>query len=145
MYFVDRNKIEAQLEYLHQLLDLLEQQRIWETPIEKAALERIVHMTIEAALDVGNSMIDGFIMRDPGSYEDIVEILTDEKVIPTEVAEELKFLLHWRKSLVHDYTNINHKQLYDDFSNRISSLKNFSTGVKAYLIHELGPVTAFKN
>ena len=32
-------------------------------------------------MDVGNLMIDGFIMRDPGSYEDIIDILIDEKVI----------------------------------------------------------------
>ncbi|GAA3319942.1 hypothetical protein GCM10020331_028930 [Ectobacillus funiculus] len=30
-------------------------------------------------LDVGNAIIDGFIMRDPGSYEDIIDILVDEK------------------------------------------------------------------
>lgn len=26
-------------------------------------------------------MIDGFIMRDPGSYDDIMDILVDEKVV----------------------------------------------------------------
>lgn len=29
-------------------------------------------------------MIDGFIMRDPGSYEDIIDILVDERVIPKD-------------------------------------------------------------
>ena len=31
-------------------------------------------------------MIDGFIMRDPGSYEDIIDIMEDERVITTEMA-----------------------------------------------------------
>ena len=45
------------------------------------ALERMVQISIDSVLDVGNAMIDGFIMRDPGSYEDIIDILLDEKVI----------------------------------------------------------------
>lgn len=53
----------------------------WNTEIEKKALERIVHLLIENVLDVGNAMIDGFIMRDPGSYDDIIDILVDEKVV----------------------------------------------------------------
>ena len=36
---------------------------------------------IESIIDVGNTMIDGFIMRDPGGYEDIIDIMEDEKVI----------------------------------------------------------------
>ena len=35
---------------------------------------------MESMMDVGNLMIDGFIMRDPGSYEDIIDILVDEKL-----------------------------------------------------------------
>ena len=31
-------------------------------------------------------MIDGFIMRDPGGYEDIIDIMEDEKVITKEMS-----------------------------------------------------------
>ena len=79
MYFVDRDKIEEKLIYIDNQIQLFESQQAWNTAIEKAALERIVQMTIEAILDVGNSMIDGFIMRDPGSYDDIIDIMEDEK------------------------------------------------------------------
>ena len=49
-------------------------------------------------LDVGNSMIDGFIMRDPGSYDDIIDILEDEKVITTEMSESYKRVVPLRKN-----------------------------------------------
>lgn len=45
-------------------------------------------------LDVGNAVIDGFIMRDPGSYEDIIDILQDEKVISEEKAMQFKRFCH---------------------------------------------------
>lgn len=35
-------------------------------------------------------MIDGFIMRDPGSYDDIMDILVDEKVVTEKEGDELK-------------------------------------------------------
>lgn len=145
MYFVDRKKIEAQLHYLDNQIVLLENQFNWKTLMEKAALERITHMMLEVVLDVGNSMIDGFIMRDPGSYEDIVDILEDEKVYSKRIATELKQLLLYRKKLVHDYLNINHKELYITFSQGLQALKEFIVAIHNYLLNELGPVTAFKN
>lgn len=145
MYFVDREKIGQQLQYLQQLVQMFKEQDSFESKLEKLALERLAHMMIEAMLDVGNSMIDGFIMRDPGSYEDIMEILTDEKVLSVSVAGEIKELLGLRKTLVHDYTNISHEIVREALEKGIPSVESFSLSVKNYLINELGPVTAFKN
>ena len=92
MYFVDREKIERTLQYLEKQIHLFRVQQEWTTPIEKAALERVSQMMIESVLDVGNSMIDGFIMRDPGSYEDIIDILSDDTV--KELFRELKAHLY---------------------------------------------------
>ena len=73
MYFVDREKIEATLVFFDEHVRLFTEHSSWNTEIEKKALERIVHLLIENVLDVGNAMIDGFIMRDPGSYDDIID------------------------------------------------------------------------
>ncbi len=100
MYFVDREKIEERLLFMEKQLELLKTQQHWETDLEKAALERIAHTIIEAILDTGNAMIDGFIMRDPGSYEDIVDILTDEQVITANFSDILKQVIACRKILV---------------------------------------------
>lgn len=85
MYFVDRSKIEATLKHIDALLEEVKHINLTNRT-EELALERAVHMIIESILDVGNMMIDGFIMRDPGSYHDIIDILIDEKVI--EAADE---------------------------------------------------------
>lgn len=144
MYFVDREKIDEQLCYYQELIRQFENQDNWNTFIENVALERITHMMIEVILDVGNSMIDGFIMRDPGSYDDIVDILTDEKVITLEIAQDMKELILWRKQLVHHYTDIKHQELAAAFTEKMHSIKSFIPSVKEYLTHELGPVSAFR-
>ena len=43
-------------------------------------------------------MIDGFIMRDPGSYEDIIDIMEDEKVITSEMSDPLKRVIESEKN-----------------------------------------------
>lgn len=145
MYFVDREKIEKTLLFYEENLGLLEAETNWTSTLEIKALERISQLLIEAVLDVGNSMIDGFIMRDPGSYEDIIDILEDEKVVTTQVANDLKEIILFRKVIVQDYLEINHEELFSSFQKNKQSLKNFPEAVRSYLVNELGPVSAFKN
>ncbi|EFV78591.1 MULTISPECIES: DUF86 domain-containing protein [Cytobacillus] len=144
MYFVDREKIEDTLSYLEQQISLFEEVKEWTSPIEKAALERIAQIMIEAILDTGNTMIDGFIMRDPGSYDDIVDILDDEKVISKEMSNSFKQFITYRKMLVQNYTDVNHEGLITAISSHMSMIKEFPGRVREYLTNELGPVSAFK-
>ncbi|WP_428911151.1 DUF86 domain-containing protein [Niallia sp. Krafla_26] len=144
MYFVDQEKIEEKLVYIDKQIEIFQSGQAWKTDIEKSALERIVHMTIEAILDVGNSMIDGFIMRDPGSYEDIIEILEDEMVITKEMSTSFKHIISYRKPLQQDYVLVNHAELEKAFIQEMPSLKQFSSSIRNYLTKKSGVVTAFK-
>jgi uncharacterized protein YutE (UPF0331/DUF86 family) len=144
MYFVDREQIETTLEFLDRQIDFFETHQSWETPLEQAAFERIAHTMIEAILDVGNAMIDGFIMRDPGSYEDIIDILDDEKVVTPEMSAGLKKIVLFRKMLVQQYTAVDHEALQASYTAEMPHLKLFSVKVREYLTNELGPVSAFK-
>lgn len=144
MYFVDREKIEKILQFLNKQIKIFDENKEWDTLMQQAALERLTHTMIEAILDVGNAMIDGFIMRDPGSYEDIIEILMDEKVITEEMGAGLKSIVMWRKELVQNYTAVEHTQLQSDFHTYLPILKQFAPKVNDYLENELGPVSAFK-
>ncbi|WHY85273.1 DUF86 domain-containing protein [Neobacillus novalis] len=145
MYFVDREMIESALHYLERQISLFRNQADWTTPLEQAALERLSQMMIESVLDVGNAMIDGFIMRDPGSYEDIIDILIDEKVVSAQTGDSLKHIIQYRKKLVHDYIHIDHGELQELFSRYLHELVTFADNVRDYLANELGPVSAFKN
>ncbi|GAA0326719.1 DUF86 domain-containing protein [Bacillus carboniphilus] len=144
MYFVDRQKIEETLKHYDRQLNLFSVVPTWETNIEKAALERIAHILIEAVLDVGNAMIDGFIMRDPGSYEDIIDILLDEKVVDETLGQALKTLVEFRKPLVQNYLQVNHDEIVQCITQDKEVLSTFSPAIRDYLTNELGPVSAFK-
>ena len=144
MYFVDRNKIITTLNHLDELLNLFEGSNDWlNNEVSKLALQRIGHNTIESLMDVGNLIIDGFIMRDPGSYDDIIDILLDEKVIPTEMEQPLKEVVALRKMLVREFVEVDNELILQALNENVASLAKFSGYVKNYIENELGPVSAF--
>lgn len=142
MYFVDRSKIEEILVYLDDLLNEIKNNQ-FDSRIEKLGLERATHLTIESIMDVGNMMIDGFIMRDPGSYHDIIDILVDEKVIPSEDEVSYKKVIDLRQMLVKKYLEIDDESLINVMNTEINKLEKFSTHIKTYLNNELGVANAF--
>lgn len=144
MYFVDRNKIILNLQHINELIAVLEERADWlDSTINKLALQRIGHNLMESMMDVGNLMIDGFIMRDPGSYEDIIDILVDEKVIPQEMDEPLKAVVGLRKMLVREFIQVDDQKVLDVLTSNLPAIKAFPPKVQDYLTNELGPVSAF--
>ncbi|HLR64169.1 MAG TPA: DUF86 domain-containing protein [Pseudogracilibacillus sp.] len=145
MYFVNRSEIEETVEYIQHVLKEVEQLQATNNDIEKFALERMTHVIIESILDVGNMMIDGFIMRDPGSYHDIIDILIDERVIPKDEEEAYKSLIDLRQELVQNYTAINHAQFIETFKNHMATYLTFQSRIHTYLKNELDVANAFSN
>lgn len=144
MYFIDRNQIEKALSHMEELLALYKKEDNWgEDLIHSLALARLSHVVIEAIIDVGNTMIDGFIMRDPGGYDDIIDIMDDEKVITSEMSVPLKQVIGLRQMIVREFIDVDTKSIADVLDASYESLLLFPTKVRYYLEHELGPVSAF--
>ena len=144
MYFIDRNQIENALAHMEKLLTLYNEEKEWTTDlIHSLAVARLSHVVIESIIDVGNSMIDGFIMRDPGGYDDIIDIMEDEKVITSEMSDPLKLVIGLRRMIVRDFTNVNTETIVEVLNQSMEALLVFPTNVRHYLEHELGPVSAF--
>lgn len=144
MYFVDRNKITKNLAHLDELITIFEGTDNWlADDIHKLALQRIGHNVMEAMMDVGNLVIDGFIMRDQGSYEDIIDIFVDEKVITPEMDAPLKEVVGLRKMIVREFIAVDNEEILTVLTKNLPILKQFSEKVQAYLTNELGPVSAF--
>ncbi|MDV6378909.1 DUF86 domain-containing protein [Sporosarcina sp. GW1-11] len=144
MYFVDQKQISKTLDYMEQLIGTFESESNWhENEVKKLAVERIAHGLIEGIIDVGNAMIDGFIMRDPGSYDDIIDILEDEKVIQTKQAVPLKTFISIRPMIVRQFTEVETAEVENSIRQTVNELKMFPQQVRDYLTNELGPVSAF--
>lgn len=144
MYFVDRNQIEKALNHIEELLALYKKEEAWnEDLIHSLALTRLSHDIIEAIIDVGNTMIDGFIMRDPGSYEDIIDIMDDEKVITQEMIDPIKKVIGLRTMIVREFIAVDTNIIITTMDESYDALHLFPEKVRHYLENELGPVSAF--
>ncbi|MDX1807671.1 MAG: DUF86 domain-containing protein [Paenisporosarcina sp.] len=144
MYFIDRKNITATLTYMNSIMNVIDNtSKFPQDEIEELALERIAQNIIESIIDVGNAMIDGFIMRDPGSYDDIIDILLDEKVITADMESSLKEVLSLRRMLVREFMNVDHQLVSQTIVKNKAALNEFPEKIDLYLTNELGPVSAF--
>lgn len=144
MYFVDQKHIQEALEFTEEILKELDQYT-YESFIEKVALERMTQLIIESIIDVGNMMIDGFIMRDPGSYEDIIDILIDEEVLPSHESKKYKEVIELREMLVKDYLQVDRLHLKETMLANKNMLDDFGTHIRTYLKKESEVAHAFSN
>ncbi|WP_214825055.1 DUF86 domain-containing protein [Exiguobacterium algae] len=142
MYFVDREKINQTLNLMETMLAQYE--GLDGNPFTlELAKQRMAVLLMEGVIDVGNSMIDGFIMRDPGSYEDIVEILLDERVLDAQTAEATKALVGLRSYYVREFVEADAKSFDMWMTESKQAFEAFPDKVRRYLEAELGPVSAF--
>lgn len=143
MYDVNTKRIDQVLTHMNRMLDLLEKlkergaEAVLTDEVAALAMERALHLSIEGIVDVGNALIDGFIMRDPGSYSDVVEILRDEQVITDEEAVILTRATEFRKHLVNDYTNVPAEEMFALVVAAVPALRQFDPRVRAFLKKEL--------
>ncbi|MBM7694711.1 uncharacterized protein YutE (UPF0331/DUF86 family) [Peribacillus deserti] len=149
MYFVDREKIEKTLRFLETQNSLFETLTVSEAmvpgSVSALATERISQTMIDSVLDIGNAMIDGFIMRDPGSFEDIIDILEDERVVTNDMAVSFKGTIPLRKMLIQDYAELSLEALLTGMKTALPAFQKYPASIRSYLINELGPVSAFKS
>jgi len=107
--------------------------------LQGLAQERCLHLALEIVTDIGSFLIDGFMMRDAGSYEDIVGVIGGEGVIDERLTERLRALVSLRRPLVQDYDLWQRPQLHPLTGELQGLLDAFSEAVKAYLRSELDP------
>ena len=138
MYFVNKEKLNTKLNYLQQLITDYPQSKD-----NHYAFERIAQMFIESAVDIGNMVIDGFILRDPGNYKDVIDILELEKVISKDTQVHINKTVDVRKQFVHYYDELDTANLIPLFDETVPYYQQFIEEVIRFLKSEDVPVTVF--
>ncbi|HEC2148874.1 TPA: DUF86 domain-containing protein [Staphylococcus delphini] len=138
MYFVDKTQLETKLKYLKQLTEDYETVKS-----NHYAFERVAQMLIESSVDIGNMIIDAFILRDPGNYKDVIDILELEGAISKETQHALHQTIDVRRQFVHYYDTLDTAQLIPLFDQTVPFYEQFIEEALQFLENENVPVTAF--
>ncbi|MBC8081023.1 MAG: DUF86 domain-containing protein, partial [Gorillibacterium sp.] len=139
MYSNNQDELNRRLSFLPVLAEVSTELNLkWVNGdfIQNFAQERILHLAIEAVTDIGSLLIDAFVLRDAGSYEDIIEILVDEQVVAGRLASFLHRLVKLRKALVQEYTEWSRLSLHPLIPELPSMLSDFADQVKIFIAKE---------
>lgn len=142
MYYVDREQLEQRLSVLPKIVQALAE---WAAGsgsqpsplLGDLALERAVLLAIECVTDIGSLMIDGFVMRDASSYEDIVGVLGGEGVLPGPLTASLIELVKLRRPIMQQYATFRASELYPVAGELGGQLQRFEQAVRIYLQQHL--------
>ena len=125
-------KIVSLEEYLQDLHDSknLSFQEFSSSKINRRYIERTLHMTIEACIDISNHIIsyDGF--REPISNKDTFQVLAEVNIISTILSEKLQKMAQFRNIIVHDYVKIQPEIVFSIVQKNVVDIIDFVKIIK---------------
>ncbi len=94
-------------------------------PEHYGSAERFLHLAIEAIMDMGNHIIADLELGTVNCYSDIPSILTEKGYLSQELQEKLIRMIDFRNTLVHAYTDIDLKIVFDVLQNNLNDISEF--------------------
>jgi len=111
-------------------ISLEEYLRNWEI---QHIVERSFQQTIQACIDIGARIISKENFPTSDDYHGIFEILFQEKVLSSELAQKMKEMVGFRNALIHEYRVIKHEEVYRHLKESLDVFSKFSIQILDYL------------
>jgi uncharacterized protein YutE (UPF0331/DUF86 family) len=92
-----------------------------------------LHLAIQTAIDLSREIITASNFRKPRNYKETFIILRENKIISSEIAQEMQNLAGFRNRLIHEYLFLDPKKTYETFQGKLIYLENFTKEVLRYL------------
>ncbi|MDW8045474.1 MAG: DUF86 domain-containing protein [Nitrososphaerota archaeon] len=102
-----------------------EKEEVLKSRLYKASMERCLHISIEAILDICRHIVSVKKLGIPETYRELIELLSEASIIPNDLADKLKELIGLRNILIHRYMIIDHERLYNEIESVESVAKSF--------------------
>lgn len=100
-----------------------------------SAAERSFQVAIQAALDIGATLLAEAGTDVPSEYHDIFPKLAEIDVLPLPLANRLINMSKFRNVLVHLYMEIDLERLYSYIQNNLDDFNEFARHVSTYIEH----------
>lgn len=100
---------------------------------KKRACERLLQLSIEAAIDICHIVVVGLRLGLPAEEDDLFRKLADAQVLSREMAARLRRMKAFRNILVHEYAQIDDRLVYDTLTERLKDIVDLKDEVLAYL------------
>ncbi|MCX5846424.1 MAG: DUF86 domain-containing protein [Deltaproteobacteria bacterium] len=131
------SRVREYVKHLKELVKLSPKEFVSDFKAVSSA-ERLLQISIEACLDVGNHIISRCGLERPREYKDIFIILGKEGVLPYVFAEKLIPMVKFRNRLVHLYFEINKEELYNIIQTNLHDIEEFVQYIVNYIEEKKG-------
>ena len=136
---VDKELLRRHLQQLHQAVQILRD--LSKTQREEfladyriyGLAERYLQLAIEACLQLCSILVASLGLRRPEGYHELLSIVSNEQIIPRQLAYRLEILTDLRDALVHDPTTLSRDLLYEHIQHRLDDLDAFAEAVEEKL------------
>lgn len=94
---------------------------------------RLLQISIEAMIDIGNHIIARKSLGNPEDYAGIFEILQKNNIIEDSDLEKFSKMVKFRNRLVHIYLDVNLEEVYDIINNNLDDFFLFIRRISQYI------------
>ncbi len=127
-------KIDALEAYLQDLrdiepanFDVFEQDKML-----RRYAERMLHMTIDACIQIGIQVLTEEGLRAPENYHDVFIVLGDHRILSAPLVNSMTMMVELRNVLVYEYDVVDHMMIYSVLKRRLDDLAEFIRALRAY-------------
>lgn len=132
---VDREVFDRRLGKLEELLRRLrslaqgDRQEFLSQATLRASAERWLHLAAECTLDLAHHLIAERGWKTPTTYREAFEILRDEGVLSSEMAEQMEAWAGLRNVLVHLYLEVDPDRLFEILRTDLDQLEAYAASL----------------
>lgn len=101
--------------------------------LNTATAERLIHVTIEAMLDIGSHIVANEALGEPLEYREVFILLTQNGILPKSKEKNFLDLAGLRNRIVHLYDEIDHKLLHKALRTKLDDMEVFIKAILKYL------------
>ncbi|MDE3092119.1 MAG: DUF86 domain-containing protein, partial [Chloroflexota bacterium] len=99
--------------------------------------ERMMHMTIDACIQIGIAVLTQEGMRNPENYHDIFIVLGEHGILPRRSVDCMTALVEFRNLLVYEPGSVDDMMVYGFAKKRVNDFTDFESAVREYLAPRL--------
>ncbi len=136
---IDKIKVESLIsnlrDYLSKLRDIsqIDFEVFQHDILYKAAAERLLQVSVETCLNIGNHIIASMSWRNPNDYADIFRILGENGILPQEFSKKMVEMAKFRNLLVHLYWEIDPEVEFEILKNDLKDFELFAKYIVEFL------------
>ncbi len=98
--------------------------------------ERMLHMTIDACIQIGVDILTAEGLRAPENYHDVFIVLGEHGILTPVLVNSMTMMVELRNLLVYEYDVMDHMMVYSVLKRRLDDLAEFDRAARAYAAHE---------